>query len=167
LDMRQPRRNDSRFWAAVAQDIKDSKKAIIEEWALMARTIPVTFKRFPDADAFISFNETLRWNTVTSSVTIAHSPFQRIFVIFNFKKRAETSSKEPLTDVQIRHQLTQNVSFPDESVMADDKMSSHFVSQARGGSHPQSSAWADCPNYHHHLSITIILVGGLPQPPAS
>ena len=133
----------------------------------MARTTPVKFKRSPDADAFIYFNETLRWKTVTSSVTIVHSPFQRIFVIYNFKKRAEASSKEPVTDVQIRNQLTENVSFPDDSVMAEDKMSSHFVSQARGGSHPRSSALAACPNYHHHLSITIILVGGLPQPPAS
>ena len=28
------------FWAAVAQDINDNKKAITQEWALMARTTP-------------------------------------------------------------------------------------------------------------------------------
>ena len=100
----------------------------------MARTTPVTFKMFPDADAFIYFNETLRWKTVTSSVTIAHSPFQRIFVIYNFKKRVETSSKEPVTDVQVR-EMFKNVSFPDDSVMAEDNMSQHFVGQARGGVH--------------------------------
>ena len=135
----------------------------------MARTTPVKFKRFPDADAFIYFNETERWKTLTASVAITHSPFQRIFVIYNFKKRVEASSKEAVTDVQIKNQLTENVTFPDDSIMAEDKMSQHFVSQARegwGGSHPQSSALAACPNYHHHLSITIILVGGLPQPPA-
>ena len=158
------------FWAAVAQDIKGNNKSTIEEWAVMARTTPVKFKRFPDADAFIYFNETERWKTLTASVAITHSPFQRIFVIYNFKKRAEASSKETVTDVQIKNQLTENVTFPDDSIMAEDKMSQHFVSQARegwGGSHPQSSALAACPNYHHHLSITIILVGGLPQPPAS
>ena len=47
--------------------------------------------------------------------------------------------------------MFKNVSFPDDSVMAEDKMSQNFVSQARGGSHPQSSALAACPN-HHHLS---------------
>ena len=99
------------FWAAVAQDIKDNQKARIEEWAVMARTTPVTFKRFSDEDAFIYFNETLRWKTFTASVTIVHSPFQRIFVIYNFKKRVETSSKEPVTDVQVRDML-KNVSFP-------------------------------------------------------
>ena len=137
------------FWAAVAKDIKDNQKARIEEWALMARTTPVTFKSPPDADAFIYFNETLRWNTVTSSVTIAHSPFQRIFVIYNFKKRVETSIKEPVTDVQVK-EMFKNVSFPDDSVMAEDKMSQSFVAQARGG---QSSP--------------IVCVGGLPQPPSS
>ena len=138
------------FWAAVAQDIKDNKKALIDEWAVMARTTPVKFKKFPDADAFIYYNETLRWKTLTASVTIVHSPFQRIFVIYNFKRRAEASSKEPVTDVQVK-EMFGNVTFPDDTVMAEDKMSQHFVSQARGGSHPQSSALAACPN-HHHLS---------------
>ena len=141
------------FWAAVAQDIKGNNKSTIEEWAVMARTTPVTFKRFSEADAFIYFNETERWKTLTASVAIAHSPFQRIFVIYNFKKRAEASSKEPVTDVQIRNQLTENVSFPDDSIMAEDKMSQHFVSQARGGAViPNRLRWRLAP------IITIILV---------
>ena len=115
----------------------------------MARTTPVTFKRFPDADAFIYYNETLRWKTLTSSVTIVHSPFQRIFVIYNFKKRVETSSKETVTDVQVK-EMFKNVPFPDDSVMTEDNMSQSFVAQARGG---QSSP--------------IVCVGGLPQPPSS
>ena len=93
---------------------------------------PVTFKRFPDADAFIYYNETLRWKTVTSSATISYSPFQRIFVIYNFKKRSEMSSEEPVTDEQVR-EMFKNVSFPDDSVMAEDKMSQYVVGQARGG----------------------------------
>ena len=121
----------------------------------MARTTPVKFKRFPDADAFIYFNETLRWKTATSSITIAHSPFQRIFVIYNFKRRVETSSKEPVTDVQVR-EMFKNVSFPDDSVMAEDKMSQYFVSQAREGRGgaviPNRLRWRLAP------IITIILV---------
>ena len=112
----------------------------------------MTFKRFSGADAFIYFNETLRWKTFTASVTIVHSPFQRIFVIQNFKKRVETSSKEPVTDVQIKNQLTENVAFPDDSIMAEDKMSQHFVSQAL----LILLRWRLAPT-------TIILVGGLPQ----
>ena len=38
-----------------------------------------------------------------------------------------------MTDVQIKNQLTENVASPDDSVMAEDKMSQHFVPQARGG----------------------------------
>ena len=139
------------FWAAVAQDITDNNKAKVEQWAVMARTTPVTFKRFPDADAFIYFQETLRWKTLTASVTIVHSPFQRIFVIYNFKRRAEASSKEPVTDVQVR-EMFKNVAFPEDSVIAEDKMSQHFVSQAL----LILLRWRLAPT-------TIILVGGLPQ----
>ena len=138
-------------WEAVAQDITANNKARVDQWAVMARATPVTFKKFQDADAFIYFNETMRWKTLTASVTIVHSPFQRTFVIYNFKRRAEASSKEPVTDVQVR-EMFKNVAFPDGSVMAEDKMSQHFVSQAL----LILLRWRLAPT-------TIILVGGLPQ----
>ena len=57
-----------------------------------------------------------------------------------------------MTDVQIKNQLTENVTFPDDSIMAEDKMSQHFVSQARGAVIPNRLRWRLAP------IITIILV---------
>ena len=60
-----------------------------------------------------------------------------------------------MTDVQVR-EMFKNTAFPDDSVMAEDKMSQNFISQARGAVIPHRLRWRLAPT-------TIILVGGLPQ----